>query len=88
MHYMDTDRDEHDMNTHETIDMDSSGSHCLKLERFIAKRRAKIKADLQRSIDMENGLIDDDDIDDTYHIRRKSRSPSIYKKADRGGSMF
>ena len=52
MHYMDTERDERDMNTHETIDMDSSGSHCLKLESFIAKRRAKIKADLQKSIDM------------------------------------
>ena len=42
MHYMDSERDDHDMNTHETIDMDSSGSHCLKLESFIAKRRAKI----------------------------------------------
>ena len=39
---MDSERDDHDMNTHETIDMDSSGSHCLKLESFIAKRRAKI----------------------------------------------
>ena len=57
----------------ERVEMDSSGSHCLKLESFIARRRARENAGSQNSI-----IVVDDNGNDvsamTMDIRLKSGS--------------
>ena len=63
-----TDYDKED----ETIDMDSSGSHCLKLESFIARRRARENAGSQNSITVIEDVDNDVSGGKTFDARRNS----------------
>ena len=52
--------------------MDSSGSHCLKLESFIARRRARENAGSQNSITVIEDVDNDVSGGKTFDARRNS----------------
>ena len=79
------DEQDGDFEDDERVEMDSSGSHCLKLESFIARRRARANAGSANSITVIDSQSNNASILDK---RRQSKSPSALGKiGGRSGSF-